>query len=56
MAVIFRRKAVFRFLAVTIFAGAIKRKNGRSFSAVGGFLFFGGNMNGDPKLIGNFDA
>ena len=58
--------AFFRFLAVTTLAEAVKPKcggnfsailpYGGNFSAVSGFLFFGGNMNGDSKLGGSCGA
>ena len=38
----FRRKAVFRFLAVTTLAEAAKPNYGGSFSMAGDFSFFGG--------------
>ena len=57
---------VFRFLAVTTLAKAVKPKYGGNFSAVipysgkfsavSGFSFFGGNVNGDSKLGGNCSA
>ena len=46
----------FSFLAVTTLAGAVKPKYGGNFSAISGFSFFGGNVNGDSKLRGNFGA
>ena len=42
-AVIFRRQMIFRFMAVTTSAEAVKPKYGGNFSAAGGFSFFGGN-------------
>ena len=66
MAVIFRRQADFRFLAVTTLAEAVKPKYdgifsavmsyGGNFSALSGFSFFGGNVNADTKLGGKCDA
>ena len=57
---------VFRFLAVMTLSEAVKRKYagkvsaimpcGGNFSAVSGFSFFGGNVNGDSKLGGNCGA
>ena len=49
----FGGKAVFRFLAVTTSAEAVKPKYSGNFSAVGGFSFFGGNDlggGGKPKI------
>ena len=68
-AVIFRRLAVFSFLAVTTLAEAVKPNYGGIFSAVmqyggnflavGGFPFFGGNDfggRGKPKYGGIYSA
>ena len=66
MVVIFRRLAVFSFLAVPTLAEAVKPKYGGIFSAVmqygcnflavSGFSFFGGNVNVNSKLGGNCGA
>ena len=37
-------------------AEAVKQKYGGNFSAVSGFSFFGGNVNGDSKLGGSCGA
>ena len=65
-AVNFWRLAVFHFSAVTTSAEAVKPKYGRIFSAVmqyggiflsvNGFSFFGGNVNVNAKLGGNYGA
>ena len=50
-AVIFRWYAVFRFLAVTTLAEAVRPKYGGNFSAVGGFSSFRGNPFGGGGKI-----
>ena len=50
----FRRYAIFCFLAVTTLAEAVKPNFGGKFSAVGGFSVFGGNDlvgGGKTKLV-----